>query len=141
MPNVNPGPAIQGQLNQPLVISPVQLLFVLPNANFAITTDQKFTRAFTGTTWDPLFITANQVSGAYSTACLGGIFTAPSKGGTAIVSVGQSYSAMTGSNTHQQLTVQATTVTFTTDPYFSLSTANSAALFGDIFIWGVCYDR
>lgn len=141
MANVNPGPAIQGANNQPLVIAPVQQLFILPNANFAITADQKFTRVFSGTTWDPLFITANVVSGAYNTACLGGIFTAPAKGGSAIVSVGQSYSSMTGVGTHQQLTVQATTTTFTLDPYFSLSTANGAALFGDIFIWGVSYDR
>lgn len=135
----NLGPSSASSPNIP-VINGVQLLFVLRNANFAISTDQQFTRVFSGNTWDPFFITANQTSGAFSGTCAGGIFTLPSKGGSAIVAVGQSWAAMTGAFTHVNATIQAATTTFTTTPYLSLTTPNGAPLTGDVFIFGVCYD-
>jgi hypothetical protein len=139
----NSGPAATVTANYQAVLNlsrGYQLLFRLSNANLRTTQDQKFTRVFNGVTWDPQLITAVWRSGAYNTACLGGIFTLPSKGGSAIVAVGQSYAALTGVDTHANLTIQASTTTFRTDPYFSLSTANGADLFADLFIWGVSYD-
>lgn len=140
MPAVNPGPSNVASNNHPLIIKGVQLLFVLRNANMQLTTDQIFSKVFTGNTWDPYFITANWVSGAFSSACAGGIFSLPSKGGSAIVATGQSYSALTGATTHTSCTIQANNVTFTSVPILSLTTGNSASLFADFFIYGACYD-
>lgn len=133
----NLGPA---SASSPNINSGLQLLFVLRDANLATTQDQIFTRVFSGLTWDPFFITAVWKSGAFNTACLGGIFNQPSKGGSAIVAVGQSYAGLTGATTHVNATIQASTTTFTQTPYFSLSTANSAALTADLYIYGVSYD-
>lgn len=136
----NPGPAVAQTANSFSVINAMQLLFILRGANFQITQDQQFNKIFTGTTLDPQYITANWISGAYATSCLGGIFTLPGKGGSAIVSVGQSYSGLTGANTHVNATIQASTTTFTTTPFLSLSTANGGILTADVFIYGFCYD-
>lgn len=111
----NPGPSVIQSPNLQAVLNlsrGVQLLFLLRNANMRTTQDQPFTRVFNGLTWDPMFITAVWKSGAYNTACLGGIFTLPAKGGNAIVGVGQSYSGLTGANTHVNCTIQASTTTF-----------------------------
>lgn len=137
---VNPGASTTSTANTIASNNTLQLLYILRSANLAITTDQKFTKVFTGNLWDPQFIIANWTGGAYSTSCLGGIFSAASKGGSAIVSTSQSYSNLTGATTQQNLTVQTSTTTFNVTPYFSLSTANSGTLFADIFIFGVCLD-
>lgn len=138
----NPGPAITTSPNSQAILNSngFQLLFVLRGADMQSTNDQQFTKVFDGVTWDPQFITANRVSGAFNTACAGGIFTLPAKGGNAIVAVGQSYAGLTGANTHVNCTVQASTTTFSAIPYFSLTTGNAILLTADIFIYGMCYD-
>lgn len=142
MPAVNPGPSSiistnpQGLLNN----NGIQLLFMLRGANLQLTSDQQFAKMFNGLTWDPYFIVANWISGAYSTSCLGGIFTGAGKTGSAIVSTGQSYSGLTGAFTHTNCTIQASTTTFTAIPYLSLSTGNTGGLIADFFIYGACYD-
>lgn len=118
----------------------VVLLYILRGANMQLNTDQSFTKVFTGTTWDPYFVTANRVTGAFSVACAGGIFTAAGKGGSAIVAVGQTYTGLTGANTHTNCLIQASTTTFSVTPILSLTTGNSAALTADFFIYGACYD-
>lgn len=143
MPAVNSGPAISQSPNEQGVLGlsrGLQLLFVLRGANLATTQDQQFTRIFNGITWDPFFITVVWTSGAFNTACAGGIFTQAGKGGNAIVAVGQSYAGLTGAATHVNATIQASTTTFSATPFFSLSTANSANLSADIYIYGVSYD-
>ena len=116
--------------------STAQLLFQFLGANHAITTDQTFTKVFSGTIWTPLSITDTWVSGAFNTACAGGIYTAAAKGGTAIVAAGQSYAALTGAGTALNAAIAASGP-FSVTPIFSLTTANSAALTGNLFIWGV----
>jgi hypothetical protein len=140
MSNTNLGPATTNTPNSIPLSGAVQLLFVLRGANMQVTTDQLFTKVFVGTQWDPQFIIANQVSGAFSSACAGGIYTAPSKGGTAITPAGQSYSTMTGSLTQVNCVVTTPTTTFTGVPILNLTTGNGAALFADFFIFGVCLD-
>lgn len=138
------GPAITNSRNQTAVLGlnrGLQLLFSLRSANMRVTADQPFTRQFGGLTWDPFFITAVWESGAYNTACLGGIFTLPSKGGNAIVAVGQSYAGLTGSTTHVNCVIQASTTTFTNTPILSLSTANAIDLTASFYIYGVSYDE
>lgn len=140
----NSGPSVIQTANTQAVLNlsrGVQLLFAIHDANMRTTQDQKFTRVFNGKSWDPFFITAIWKSGAYSSACLGGIFTLPSKGGNAIVSVSQSYAGLTGADTHVNCTIQASTTTFYNDPILSLSTANGANLIADFHIWGVSYDE
>lgn len=141
MPAVNPGPSIAQSTNPTAVINGVQLLFVLRGANLRTTQDQQFSRVFDGYSWDPFFITAVWKSGAFNSACLGGIFTLPAKGGNAIVATGQSYAGLTGADTHVNCTIQASTTTFYNTPILSLSTANSADLLADFYIYGVSYDQ
>lgn len=136
----NLGPSSVQTTNNTPIIAGMQLLYLLRGANLQLTTDQIFSKVFTGVTWDPQLAVANWTSGAYNTSCLGGIFSLPNKGGSAIVATSQSYSALTGPNTHSNLTVQATTTTFSAAPYFNLSTANAAALTADIFLFGFCLD-
>jgi hypothetical protein len=134
----NPGPSSSVVAN---ALNNIQLLFVLRGANMQTTQDQIFTRVFSGYTWDPFFITANYASGAISGSCQGGIYPQASKGGTGIVGSTQSYAGLTtGPLTHVNVTIQATTTTFITTPYLSLTTANGAPLTADFFIFGACYD-
>lgn len=143
MTTSNPGPLATVTSN-PMpglgLSSGLQLLFHLKNANMRLTTDQVFERIFNGKSWDPFFITAVWKSGAYNTACLGGIFTLPSKGGNAIVAVGQSYAGLTGADTHVNTVIQASTTTFYNTPILSLSTGNTLDLFASFYIYGVSYD-
>lgn len=118
----------------------VQLLFVIRGANMAITTDQQFTKVFAGTTWDPHYIVVNCVTGAFNTACAGGVYSGAGKTGSAIVAVGQSYSTLTGANTQVHPSVQATNVLFSVTPFLSLTTGNTGALTANYFIFGVCCD-
>ena len=143
MSNSNLGPSITQTKNYQPILNlsrGSQLLFELKDANLRTTQDQQFIRTFNGLTWDPFHITAVWKSGAYNTACLGGLFTLAGKGGSAIVATSQSYSGLTGALTHVNLTIQAGSTTFVETPYFSLSTANSADLTADLYIWGVSYD-
>lgn len=117
-----------------------QLLFVLRGANMAITTDQPFTKVFSGTLYDPVYIVVNCKSGAFNTACAGGVFTAASKGGSAIVAVGQSYATLTGVNAQVHPAIQANLTSFTATPILSLTTGNTGALTADWFFYGDCVD-
>jgi hypothetical protein len=119
----------------------IQLLFIMRAANMQLTSDQTFAKLFNGTLWDPFFVIANRTSGAFSSACAGGIYTAPAKGGTAIVAAAQSFSTLTGENTQTICTVLATTTTFSGTPILSLTTGNAAGLLADIYIYGACYDQ
>ena len=119
-----------------------QRLFQLLSANMAITTDQQFTKLFSGTLWDPQFIVADYVSGAFSVACAGGIFSGANKTGSAIVSTGQSWSSLaSGPNTQVNATVQANITTFNVTPFFSLTTGNTGALVANLYIYGFCFDN
>ncbi len=117
-----------------------QLLFVLRNANMAITTDQIFTKVFSGTLYDPVYIVVNCKSGAFNTACAGGVYTGANKTGSAIIAVGQSYATLTGVNTQVHPAVQATLVSFSVTPILSLTTGNTGALVADWFFYGDCVD-
>jgi hypothetical protein len=138
----NPGAS---QTNTPNYFSSVftnQLLFILPFANLQLggNQDQIFTKVFSGTSYDPQFITAIWKSGAAGGAPTGGIYPAPSRGGTGMVSSTQLYNGLTGALTHVNLTIQASTLTFTTTPYFNVNNPNNQALIAEFRIYGVCYD-
>lgn len=118
------------------------LLFVLRAANMAVTTDQPFTKMFAGSLYDPQSGTtiANCKSGAFNTACQGGVYTGAGKTGTQIISSTQSWAGLTAVNAQVHPAIIANNSTLTALPILSLTTANSAALTADIFIFGACLD-
>lgn len=134
-PSLSPPALIKIPVNQ-------QLLFVLRAADMQITTDQQFTKWFEGTTYSITDIRARRVSGGASVACLGGIYTAASKGGSALVAATQSWLGLSGSGKIARATLEALVETDaqTATPYLSLSTGSTAACGADIFIYGVILD-
>ncbi len=116
-----------------------QRLFSLSGANMTLTTDQQFTKLFTGTLWIPTQIVAVRATGAFGSACAGGIYPAASKAGTALVAAGQSWAALTGANTSVLATL-ATQAVQTAAPYLSLTTGNTGALTANLYIYGIIVD-
>lgn len=108
--------------------------------DFQLDTDQALTMVGAPTLWIPTNIMARRVSGAYNTACLGGVYTAASKGGNAIVAAAQTYAGLTGAGKIQTCTVAAiaaTDVQTSTTLFLSLSTGNGAALTADVYVFGM----
>jgi hypothetical protein len=104
-------------------------------------TDQALTKVFNGAAYIPTRIYAVRKTGGVTVACLGGIYTAASKAGTAIVAAGQSYAAVTGTLGFIAATIAALTVGFTANPlYLSLSTGSTGACTADIFVYGLIID-
>lgn len=84
------------------------------------------------------FITVQNPSISLTTAA-GGVYTAASKGGSAIVAAAQAYSALTGSTKILNLTlaaVAATDVRTEAQLFLSLTTAQGAAATADVFVFG-----
>lgn len=116
----------------------------LIGANMNTTADQ----AFAMTQWGQLNkfritkITAKNASVSLTTA-VGGVYTAVSKGGTAVVAATQAYSALTAATLAADLTI-ATTPGLTvnaaaTDIWLSLTTAQGAAATADLYCYGDPY--
>lgn len=117
-----------------------QRLWVLRSADMTLTSDQAFTKLFSGTVWVPAAVVAKWVSGAFSIACAGGVYTSASKGGNAIIAAAQVYSALTGSLTSVMPALALTTVQNSASLFLSLTTGNSAALTADFFVYGLVVD-
>jgi hypothetical protein len=115
-----------------------QLLFRLIGANMNVTTDQ----ALVPYLWTPgqnyLIKRIRVVNASLSlTLAAGGIYTAASKAGNAIVAAAQAYSALTGATIGLDATIAAVgnglqTVT----PILSLTTAQGAAATADFYVFG-----
>ncbi len=83
-------------------------------------------------------VVANQVSGATSVACLGGVYTAASKGGSALIAAAQSWLGLSGSGKIVDATLAAiatTNVVTSSTLYLSLSTGSTAACTADVYIY------
>ena len=83
-------------------------------------------------------ITVKNASISLTTAA-GGVYTAPSKGGTAIVVATQVYTALTAAAKVLDMTLAAiltTDVRTEAELFFSLTTAQGAAATADIFVFG-----
>jgi hypothetical protein len=127
--------------------STVQKLFELRSANMAITTDQVFTRLFSGTNYVITDIVGIRVTGAFGVACLGGIYNAVDKpAGGIFVAAAQSWVNMTGAGKIVRpalaalIALATATDVQTLTPYFSLSTGNTGALTARISIYGLPLD-
>lgn len=116
-----------------------QKLFQLLGANMQLTTDQQFTKLFAGTNYVITKIIANRASGGTTVACAGGIYTAASKGGSALVASAQSWINLSGANKIVDATLAALIATDLQSaiPYLSLTTGSTAAATADIYIYGV----
>lgn len=118
-----------------------QILFVKRSADMQLNTDQIFTKLFAGTNYRITDIIAVRKTGAASVACLGGIYDAASKGGNAIVAVGQSWVTLAAAiNVAPTIAAVVATALLTGTPYLSLSTGSTAACTADVFIFGYAID-
>lgn len=115
-----------------------QVLFRLIGANMNVTTDQ----ALIPYLWTPgqnyLIERIRVVNASVSlTTAAGGVYTAASKGGNAIVAAAQAYSTLTGPTIGLDLTVAAVGNGLQTAiPILSLTTAQGAAATADVYVFG-----
>jgi hypothetical protein len=86
-------------------------------------------------------ILATNASTSLTTAA-GGVYTAVSKGGTAVVAAGQTYTALTGSTKALWLTIAAAGQDrLTAAPlYLSLTTGQGSAATADLYVFGYALD-
>ncbi len=118
-----------------------QVLFVKRGADMQSTADQAFTKLFSGTNYRITDIIAVRKTGGASVACLGGVYDAASKGGNALVAVGQSWVTLAASvNVVPVLAAVVATALLTGLPMLSLSTGSTAACTADLFIFGYIVD-
>lgn len=114
-------------------------------ADMTLTTDQAFTLnaglvAFTAFVIKG--IVAVRRSGAFGTACAGGVYSAASKGGNAWVANTQSFAALTGAAKIVRCTLAAIAGTeyAVNAPILSLTTGNTGALVADLYLTGQILD-
>jgi hypothetical protein len=121
-----------------------QLLYILRGADFTLTTDQAFTKIYLGYACvpQPTSIIAVCTSGAFSGACIGGIYSGPGKTGMIISSATQSWSGLTGPgySIHPAAGTVNQVMNNNAVPYLSLTIGNGAPLTCDLFIFGPCID-
>lgn len=113
-------------------------LFKLISANMNVTTDQTFL-PLGGAPINNYVITDIRVVNASTSLTLaaGGIYTAASKAGNAIVAAAQAYSALTGATIGLDLTIAAVGKGLqTVTPILSLTTAQGGAATADFYIFG-----
>jgi hypothetical protein len=117
-----------------------QLLFVLRGADMTLTSDQPLTKVFQGTRFAMFRMFIVNRSGAYSTACLGGIYGGAGKTGNIYVAASFSFSALSNAPTkYSVLTSSAfclSDVCSDANLYLSLSTGNTGALVADLYVYG-----
>ena len=117
------------------------LLGSLIAADFNSTADQKITIFSNPSKYIIRRIVVTNASVSLSTAA-GGIYTAVSKGGTAVVAAAQAYSTLTGSTLFLDLTLNTsgnaniTVKSSIPNLYLSLTTAQGTAATGDVFVYG-----
>ena len=118
-----------------------QILFVKRAADMQSTSDQQFTRLFSGTNYLVTSIVAVRKSGGASVVCAGGIYDAAAAGGNALVATAQSWVALAASvNVVPTLAAVVSTALTSATPYLKLATGSTAACTADIFITGYCID-
>lgn len=119
-----------------------QLLFVLRGADMTLTTDQAFTKVGAFTNYAITSIYAVRKTGAFSVACLGGLYSAAGKTGDIMIAAAQSWAGLSGAGKMVAATLAALlgTNVETATPILALSTGNTGALTADIFIYGVPLD-
>ena len=116
----------------------MQLIAVIRGANFQLTSDQAMTRVFSGTSYTVTAVIARQRTGGASVACVGGIYDAAAKGGNAICAAAQSWVTLaSGVIVSVGVANLLQTAIFTTTPILSLTTGSTAAVTGDVLVFGI----
>lgn len=124
----------------------------LLGANFNITTDQAIpiqiadanslvTTLAGNFIVEGIYVTNASIS---LTTAAGGVYTAITKGGSAIVAAAQVYTALTASTKYVALTKAGTSLTDvlnTANLYFSLTTAQGVAATADIYVYGRLFQK
>ncbi len=116
-----------------------QLIGKLIGANMNLTTDQTIPITRIGSQKyliTKILVTNASVSLA-TTIAAGGVYTAVTKGGTAIVGSGQAYTALTSSTVALDLTLAVNNTYTVSNLYFSLSNGHGSAATADIYVFGV----
>ncbi len=113
----------------------VQLLWELRNANMQSTSDQAFTKVFTGTNWAAASIQSKLVSGTVTVLTAGGIYTAASKAGNALVSAAQLWTTIP-----LLATLALPTQQTSGQLYLSLTVGSLSASVADLFVFGYVLD-
>lgn len=134
-------PSLAGAISVPAVNTTLpsymqgHVLGKLTAADMNVTTDQAIT--INSSKYVVTKITVVNCSASISVA-LGGVYTAASKGGTAIVAATQAYAALTGSTKYLALTLQnlSTDVLTGGTLYFSLTLAQGGAGTCDVYVIG-----
>lgn len=117
------------------------LLGKLIGANMNSTADQQITIFSNPSKFILRRIVVTNASISLTTAA-GGVYTAASKGGTAVVAAAQAYSSLTASTLFLDLTLSTTSSASTTvkssipNLYLSLTTAQGAAATADVYVYG-----
>jgi len=117
------------------------LLGKLIAANMNVTTDQQITMFSNPSKFVLRRIVVTNASTSLTTAA-GGIYTAVSKGGTAVVAAAQAYSTLTTSALFLDLTLNTagsaniTVKSSVPNLYLSLTTAQGGAATADVYIYG-----
>jgi len=108
-------------------------------ANMNVTTDQPFVMSYDVTlskfAVSKILVTNASVS---LTTAAGGVYSAATKGGTAIVAAAQVYTALTAATSLLALTIAAagSASVFSVAPILSLTTAQGAAATADFYLFG-----
>ena len=114
-----------------------QLLFQLSGANMQLTTDQSFTRVYSGTSYFVTSIVARQRTGGATIACAGGIYDTAAKGGNAVVAVGQSWVTLaSGVIVNATIAAVGGTALLANTLILSLTTGSTAACTADLYVYG-----
>jgi len=117
------------------------LLGKLISANMNSTDDQRIVMFSNPSKFILRRIVVTNASTSLTTA-VGGVYTAASKGGTAVVANSQVYSSLSASTLFLDLTLSTTGSASTTvkssipNLYLSLSTAQGAAATADVYVYG-----
>lgn len=111
------------------------LLGKLISCNMNITTDNTIPIISSNCMITAIYVTNS--SGSLTTAA-GGVYTAVTKGGTAIVSSAQAYSTLTGATIWLALTMAASPIKIIANQVFlNLTTAQGSAMTADVYCFGV----
>lgn len=113
-------------------------LFVLNGANMNATADQAFAQLFPFSKYVVDFVVVTNASASLTTSS-GGIYTAASKGGTAIIPSSQVYSGLQSAQDRidPTPTIAGQQLLSQSGVYLSLTTPQGSAATADLFIMGV----
>jgi len=113
------------------------LLFAKRSCDFNVTTDNTLVKQANFTTFAILQVRGMNASISLTTA-VGGIYTAATKGGIAVVSSGTAWSTLTGPTIGANFTIASAGLDeLTADAlYLSLTTPQGAAATADVFVFG-----